>query len=226
MTVADATTLEEYLERFAVTLSVLQDADALERVAYELVVDHARENVGYVEIRFCPLLNAEQGLTSDEVVEAALAGVRRAESEAAIRSRIIVCALRTLEPALSLEMAELALAYLGRGVCGFDLAGAEAGYPVEDHAAAFQRAAGGGLPITIHAGEAFGPDSIRQALEVGRARRIGHGTRLHEDRDLLEIVRRRRIPLEVCLTSNVELCSEVVDRRLVEGMRKAAYPPA
>lgn len=204
MAVSEADTLEAYLARFAVTLAVMQDAEAIERIAYELAVDHAEENVRYVEVRFCPLLNTERRLTAVEAVDAALAGLRRAEADHDVRTGLIVCTLRTFAPVLSLELAELAVASLDRGVVGFDLAGAESGYPVRDHAAAFDRAAAGGVPITIHAGEAFGPDSIRQAVELGHARRIGHGTRLHENRQLLELVRRSATPLEVCLTSNVQ----------------------
>lgn len=204
MVVSDATSLEEYLERFGVTLSVLQSAEALERVAYELALDHAAENVRYVEVRFCPILNTGGGLGADEVLDAALAGLRRAEAEVDVKANVIVCALRTLDPMRSVELAELAAGYLDRGVCGFDIAGAESGFPVRDHAEAFERAARSGVPITIHAGEGYGPESIRQALELGHARRIGHGTRLHEDRELFEELRRRRIPLEVCLTSNVQ----------------------
>lgn len=204
MVVSEADTLEAYLARFGVTLSVMQDVEAIERIAYELAVDHVEENVRYLEARFCPVLSTERGLTAERAVDAALAGLRRAEVDHDIRTGLIVCTIRTFEPARSLELAELAVAYLDRGVVGFDLAGAESGYPVRDHAAAFDRAAAGGVPITIHAGEAFGPDSIRQAIELGHARRIGHGTRLHEDRALLELVRRARIPLEVCLTSNVQ----------------------
>lgn len=204
MAVSGTTHLEEYLERFAVTLSVLQDADAVERVAYELALDGAAENVRWMEIRFCPLLNTQRGLSADEVVEAAIEGCRRAEGEADVRTGIIVCALRTLDPGRSVELAELAVTYLDRGVCGFDIAGAEDGHPVRDHAEAFDLAASEGVPITVHAGEAYGPDSIREALDMGHAQRIGHGTRLGEDQDLLEEVRRRRIPLEVCLTSNVQ----------------------
>jgi adenosine deaminase len=208
MLVSDAASLEEYLERFAVTLSVMQDAQAIERIAYECVIDHAREQVRYVEVRFCPLLNTEMGLMSDEVLDAALRGMRRAEQDAGapagVRSQLIVCALRSHTAARTLEMAELAVAYRDRGVCGFDIAGAEAGNPVADHADAFEYAHAAGLPITIHAGEGFGSASIRQALELGHASRIGHGTRLHEDPALQDAIRERGIPLEVCLTSNVQ----------------------
>ncbi|HSG09933.1 MAG TPA: adenosine deaminase [Longimicrobiales bacterium] len=204
MLVSDAHSLEEYLSRFVLTLSVMQDAPALERIAYELVEDHAEENVRYVEVRFCPALNTAGGLTPDEVMDATLAGLKRAEADFPIRTRVIVCALRTLDPAVSVEMAELAVAYRGRGVVAFDLAGAEAGNPVKDHLDAFRVAESAGLPRTVHAGEGFGAPSIHQAVHMAGAARIGHGTRLFEDPELENLVRERKIPLEVCVTSNVQ----------------------
>lgn len=204
MRVRDATTLEDYLERFHLTLAVMQDAEAIERIAYELAEDHARENVRWVEVRFCPALSTEGGLLAEAVLDAALAGLARAERDLGIGTAVIVCALRSLPPASSLEMAELAVAYKERGVCAFDLAGAEAGYPVADHLEALRTVHAAGLPVTIHAGEGFGAVSIRQAVELAGATRIGHGTRLVEDRELLAQVRDDGIVLEVCLTSNVQ----------------------
>lgn len=209
MVVSDAASLEEYLRRFETTLSVMQDAEAVERISHELAVDHAAENVRYLEVRFCPLLNTVGGLGPDEVLDAALLGLERAEATVAasgrrLTSRVIICALRSHTPRDSVEMAELSIAYRDRGVCGFDLAGGEKGHPAGAHREAFDRVHAEGVPITIHAGEGFGPASIRQALDIGHARRIGHGTRLFEDRDLVDEVRERGIPLEVCLTSNVQ----------------------
>jgi len=204
MLVTDAHSLEEYLARFVLTLSVMQDAPALERVAYELAADHAAENVRYVEVRFCPALNTEGGLSSDEVMDAVLAGLTRGERDFPIRTRVIVCALRTLDPSISVEMAELAVAYRKRGVVAFDLAGAEAGNPVQDHLEAFRVVQAEGLPRTVHAGEGFGAPSIHQAVYLAGATRIGHGTRLFEDPELEEHVRANEIPLEVCITSNVQ----------------------
>jgi adenosine deaminase len=204
MLVDDVASLEEYLEPFQVTLAVMQDVDALERIAYELALDHAAEHVRYREARFCPGLCTRAGLKADEALDAVLGGLARAERGTGIRTGVIVCGLRSLPPRDSLEMAELAGSYVGGGVCAFDLAGAEAGFPVADHVEALRQADSAGLPITIHAGEGFGSLSIRQALELGHATRIGHGTRLHEDPDLLREVRERRIVLEVCLTSNVQ----------------------
>jgi adenosine deaminase len=204
MLVTDAQRLEDYLDRFRLTLAVMQDADAIERIAYELVEDHALESVRCVEVRFAPVLNTEGGLRAEEALEAALAGLRRAERRYPIRTSVIVCALRTLPPPSALAMVRLALSFRDRGVCAFDLAGAEEGYPVAMHREAFEEARAVGLPVTIHAGEGFGVESIRQALDVGGASRIGHGTRLHEDPELMARVRDERIPLEICLTSNVQ----------------------
>lgn len=204
MLVSDASRLEDYLARFHLTLAVMQDAEAIERISYELGEDHARENVRYLEARFAPVLNAVGGLSSAEVLEAALAGLARAERDFQIETGVIVCALRSLPPSSSLEMAELAVEYGDRGVCAFDVAGAEAGNPVRDHLDALHTAEAAGLPITIHAGEGFGAVSIRQAIELGGAGRIGHGTRLLEDPELLAQVKSARIPLEICLTSNVQ----------------------
>jgi adenosine deaminase len=204
MLVSDAHSLEEYLERFVLTLSVMQDAEALERIAFELAEDHAREHVRYLEVRFCPALCTAGGLTTDEVMDHVLAGLSRAEKAHRIKTRVIVCALRTLDPSVSVEMAELAAAYRDRGVVAFDLAGAEAGSPAREHLEAFRLAEAAGLPLTIHAGEGFGAPSIKQAVHDAHATRIGHGTRLWEDVELETQVRERGIPLEVCLTSNVQ----------------------
>lgn len=200
----DARSLEDYLTAFEVTLSVMQDAPALERLAYELAEDQAAEHVHYAEIRFCPLLNTRGGMEAEDVLTAVLTGLERARDRLGTRSRIIVCALRHFPPSSSVELAELAVSMRDRGVCGFDLAGPEAGHPVRDHAEAFALAHRHGLPVTIHAGEAAGPESIREALDVGHATRIGHGTRLWEDPELVRRVLDDGVTLEVCLTSNVQ----------------------
>ena len=200
----DAGSLERYLEGFELTVSVMQDAQALERIAYELAVDAHGENVRYLEVRYCPALNTRIGLPLAEAIEAPLRGLGRAHAELGVRSTVIVCALRHLEPSTSRRLAELAVEYRGRGVVGFDLAGPEHGHPARDHRAAFAIAADGGLGLTVHAGEAAGPESIRQALDDCGAQRIGHGTRLGEDPALLDRVRASGIPLEVCITSNVQ----------------------
>ena len=202
MLVRDAKSLEEYLEKYSITLSVLQSAAALERVAYEFVIDKAAENVRYVEVRYSPLLH-RPALTLAQAIEAPLAGIRRASAETGTRVGLIVCAMRTKPPSESLELAEVAAEYRAAGVTAFDLAGAERGHPARDHRAAFEYAAAHSMACTCHAGEGDGPHSIHQALHDVGAQRIGHGTRLGEDPALLEEVIARKIPLEMCLTSNV-----------------------
>lgn len=202
---ADATrNLEDYLARFAVTLSVMQDAESLERIAHELVIDSAEDGVRYVEVRFCPWLNTRGGLAVDEAIASVHAGLKRGERETGTIARTIVCALRNLGAAHAQEMAEAAVAHQKQGVVAFDLAGAEAGNPAREFADAFAFARANDLAVTVHAGEGDGAQSIREAVHLCGANRIGHGTRLAEDPILLEYVRDRRIPLEVCPTSNVQ----------------------
>ncbi len=204
MIVRNARSLEDYLSRFSITLSVMQTSDALERIAAELVEDAARDGVRYIEIRYSPLLNVAGGLTFEEAVDAPLRGIERAGQETGTLGRLIICALRQLSPETSLEMARLAVAYLDRGVVGFDLAGAEEGNPAIRHSAAFSYARDHDLAVTVHAGEGAGADSVRQAVHGCSADRIGHGTRLFEDPALTQYVNDRRIALEICLTSNVQ----------------------
>jgi adenosine deaminase len=204
MHVREGRDLVDYLARFDITLALMQTESAIERIAFELAVDAAAENVRYMEVRFCPALNMRSGLHGEAVVEAALSGLRRAEAEHDIDTAVIVCGLRNLPVQTSIEMAELAVSFHDRGVVAYDLAGAERGHPPIDHQPAFHIAADANLAITIHAGEAFGPASIHQAIHGCNARRIGHGTRLYEDPDLMRFVNDFRIPLESCLTSNVQ----------------------
>jgi len=204
MLVEDARNLEEYLERFDVTLSVLQTAEALERVTYELLEDAARDGVRYMEIRYSPVLNVRRGLSLGETIEAPLRGIARAERETGTIGRLIVCAIRTMSPDVSMELAQLAVAYKRKGVVGFDLAGAEAENPASLHAKAFDYVRQHDMACTCHAGEGDDASSIRQAVHVCGANRLGHATRLFEDDSLAEYVNDRRIALEICLTSNVQ----------------------
>lgn len=204
MVVRNASNLEDYLARFATTLSVMQTSEALERIAYELAVDAAREGVWYLETRFAPNLNTRGGLTSEQALEAAIKGLDRARKDCGIIARMIVCALRTLPPSSSMEMARLAVDFRGSGVVGFDLAGAEHGNPASAHKAAFDHALAHDLPCTCHAGEGDGAGSVRDAVHACCATRIGHGTRLIEDAELTDFVNDRRITVEACLTSNVQ----------------------
>ncbi len=202
--VQDGRDLVDYLKRFDLTLSVMQTSQSLERTARELCEDAARENVRYLEIRYSPILHQQGDLTLEEAVEAPLRGVRQAEAELGVKTGLIICGIRNLPPETSVRLAELAVAFKDRGVVAFDLAGGEAGNPATEHAEAFRIAREANLNVTIHAGEAAGAESIAQALHGCGAHRIGHGTRLYEDPELRRYVNDHRIPIEVCLTSNVQ----------------------
>lgn len=196
--------LEDYLRPFDIVLSVLQEEDALYRVAYELAEDAAAENVWYMEVRYSPILHTKKGLKLPLIIDAVLAGLKTAEKKYDIKTGVIVCGMRNISPEFSITLADLAVAYKHRGVVGFDLAGIEESYPAKHHREAFYRILNNNINTTAHAGEAYGPESIHQALHYCGAHRIGHGTRLLEDGDLLNYVNDHRIPMEICLTSNVQ----------------------
>lgn len=205
-----------YLEGFAHTCGVMQTEEALERVAYEMMEDMYNDGVVYVETRFAPVFHTDKGLHWDEVVNAVLRGLERGRDDFGVEFGLIVCAMRNMK--LSQEMAELAVDFRERGVVGFDLAGEEGGFPPKKHVDAFHYIQRENFNITIHAGEAFGKESIWQAIQWCGAHRIGHATRLIEDigldkKDptkvtkmgyLAQYVLDKRIPLEICLTSNVD----------------------
>ncbi|MEO6866068.1 MAG: adenosine deaminase [Gemmatimonadaceae bacterium] len=194
--------LGDYLHRFDTTISILQTAPAIERVAYELVEDASRDGLRYIEVRNAPHLNIHGDLTVDEVIEATTRGLARGEREFGTIARFITCSLRHWHPSRSLEAAQAAVRHMHSGVVGFDLAGAEAEYSAADHAAAFAYARRHFLQVTCHAGEAAGPKSIESALFDCNASRIGHGVRAEEDPALLEYIRDTGITLEMCPTSN------------------------
>jgi adenosine deaminase len=196
--------LNEYLRGFDITLSVMQTPEALYRIAYELAKDAAEENVWYMEVRFSPILHIRRGLKLTTIVNSVLEGLQEAEKKFNIKTGIIVCGMRNINPATSLKLAELSVAYKNKGVVGFDLAGQEENYPAKDHKEAFFLIRKNNINTTAHAGEAFGPESIHQAIHDCGAHRIGHGTRLYEDGDLLNYVNDHRIPLEICITSNIQ----------------------
>jgi adenosine deaminase len=214
---ADSGSLERYLETFAHTVGVMQTKDALVRVAAECAVDLAADGVVYAEVRFAPELHVEQGLTLIEVVEAVLEGFAAGSAQAAangdtIRVGSLLTAMR--HAARSQEIAELAVALRDAGVVGFDIAGAEAGFPPTRHLDAFQYLQRANGHFTIHAGEAFGLPSIWEALQWCGADRLGHGVRIVDDIEqgpagpqlgrLAAYVRDKRIPLEMCPSSNVQ----------------------
>ncbi|MGC4067631.1 MAG: adenosine deaminase [Polyangiaceae bacterium] len=196
--------LVDYLRGFDITLKVMQTEESLERIAFELAEDAHRENVRYMEVRYAPMLHTRRGMKLTAVVEAVLDGLGRARETYGIKSNIILCGIRNISPESSYAMAELCVAYKNRGVVGFDLAGAEAEFPPKHHRAAFQLVRDNNINTTIHAGEAYGPQSVAQAIHVCGAHRIGHGVRLREDGDLLHYVIDHRIALECCPSSNVQ----------------------
>lgn len=224
MRVEDARDLAEYLARFALTIQVLQTPEALERVAYEMVQDAAADGVRYLEVRYCPALSRDRGLTLDQVIAAERRGLLRGERETGIRSAIINCTLRHLDPAVSEEIADASVRNRHQGVVGFDIAGGEASHTALPHRHACMIARRGGLGVTVHAGEAAGPDSVAEAIFECHADRIGHGTRLIEDPALTAYVRDRQIPVEMCLTSNrqthaiPELAAHPLRRLLDQGL--------
>ena len=199
----DCRTLEEYLERFDLPLLVLQRADAIERVTYELVEDLAKEGVDYAEIRFAPQLSVNGGLTQDEVVEAAIRGAERGmKVHPEIRVGLILCCMRGADnEALNMQTVETAKKYLGPVVCAVDIAGAEGLFPTENFAPVFAKVREYGIPMTIHAGEAAGPDSMKTALSFG-TKRIGHGVAAINDPELIRRLIDENVTLEVCVTSN------------------------
>jgi adenosine deaminase len=214
--------LPEYLEGFLHTISVMQSPEALERVAFEFIEDMYDDGVVYAEVRFAPCYHTQQGLTQDEVVAAVVSGLKRGESTYGVEWGLIICAMRHMTN--SLEAAELAIRHRDIGVVGFDLAGGEDGFPPKKHVEAFQAIERANFYITIHAGEAYGPESIWQALQYCGAHRLGHATRLRDDIQILpdgsmklgslaQYILDRRVPLEMCLLSNLHTgaCASLED---------------
>jgi len=204
--------LSLYLETFAHTVGVMQHAEACHRVAVECAADLADDGCVYAEVRFAPDLHTSQGMSLDEVIEVVLAGFADGSAGTALTIRALVTAMRTDNN--SKAVAEAAVRFRDRGVVGFDIAGREAGYPPTLHLDAFQFLQRENFHFTIHAGEAFGPASIWEAVQFCGAERLGHGVRIVDDivaeaggparlGRLASFVRDRRIPLELCPTSNV-----------------------
>lgn len=228
--------LVDYLKAFDVTLKVLQTDEALELAAFELAEDAARENVRYMEVRFAPILHTNNLMSLEQIISSVVEGLKRAEKTYNIQTGLIICGMRhfnsdvslmskrlqdrlstyndqELAELLALETAKIAVKMSKKEpkIMGFDLAGAENGFPAKDFYRAFQEIISGHLSITVHAGEAYGPDSIEQAVKYCHAHRIGHGTRLGESKSdnenlptLYQYFKDKRIPLEVCVTSNVQ----------------------
>ncbi len=194
--------LGEFLERFEVFYPLLKNAYALERSAYELCRDSAAENIKYLEVRFAPVLQKTDNFPIPEVIKAVLRGLKRGSKEFTIKTGIILCLYRGTPLEISLETVKWAKKLKNEGIAGVDVAGDESTYSLKKFEKPIHKCKKAGIPVTVHAGEAAGPDSIRAALDYG-ANRIGHGVALQDDKKLLKEVARKQIPLEICITSNV-----------------------
>lgn len=203
-------------------IELMQSEDALRLVTNDLFDQLAADRVVYAEIRFAPLLHTRGGLLPERVLEAVTAAAAEASRRTGVLYGILVCTLRHFSQAESLESARLAVEGSDSGVVGFDIAGDEAGYPLEPHVAAFDTARRGGLALTAHAGEALGAHSVRETLDRLRPSRIGHGVRSIEDPAAVALLKAGRIHLEICPTSNVQsdVCESLGDHP-VERLRKA-----
>ncbi len=195
--------LVEYIEYFELPIAVLQNVPALERATYELCEDLKNDSVRYAEIRYGPWLHVQQGLSLTDVIRAVLSGWDAGRKAYGLEGGIIVTALRDMPPAQNLALAQVAGRFVNDGVVGFDLAGDEAGHPPILHEDAFRVARTLGLNITIHAGEAAGPESVRQAISMG-AVRLGHGVRAQEDSDVVAMIKENGVQLDMAPTSNAQ----------------------
>ncbi|MCF8260871.1 MAG: adenosine deaminase [Melioribacteraceae bacterium] len=205
--------LKDYLRGFEHTIAVMQKREALERIAYEMLEDAKKDGVVYIETRFAPVFHTMEGLYYDEVLDAVITGLEKGKKDFGVGYGLILCGMRNIKD--NLNIAELAVNFRNQGVVGFDLAGEEGGYPPKNHLESFNFIQRENFNITIHAGEAFGKESIWQALQFCGAHRVGHATRLTEDiyydedgnivgmGDLAQYILDKRIPLEICLLSNV-----------------------
>ena len=200
----DCKSLNEFLEKFALPVSCLQSEETLFEAARGLAKELGREGLVYAEVRFAPQLHRQKGLTQRQAIQAVIRGLEKGREGTSLKTGLILCCMRGRDNrGENLETVAQAAAFSGSGVCGLDLAGAEALYPTRDFEEIFGRAREENIPFTIHAGEADGPESIRAALSFG-ARRIGHGVRVTEDKALLEEVIEKQITLEMCITSNLQ----------------------
>lgn len=200
----DCKSLSEYLEKFELPVHFLQSEERIKKATFEVFEDLAKRNVIYAEVRFAPILHLQNGLTQKQVVESAILGMKEAKEKYGIEGGLILCCMRGEHNELANEeTVKTAKKFLGKGVCGLDLAGSEGQYPTKNYKDIFTLAKENKIPFTIHAGEADGPESIRTALKFG-AERIGHGVRCLEDKELLKKLKSKGTLLEICPTSNLQ----------------------
>lgn len=210
----DCTSLTEYLEKFDLLLQCLQTKEGLEQAAYELVMDAAKDDVAYIEVRFAPMLSTEKGLTCTEVIDSVVHGLKKGERESGTYAYAIVCAMRHHSLEQNLDMLKAAKPFVGKGVCALDLAGDESAFPTRLFRELFIQAKEWQIPFTIHSGECGSVDNIREAIELG-ARRLGHGIALEKSPELRLLCKEKGIGIEMCPTSNLQT-------KAVEGLD--SYP--
>ena len=199
----DCTSLTEYLEKFALPLLCLQTKEGLEQAAYELVMDAAKDDVAYIEVRFAPMLSTDKGLTCKEVIESVVCGLKKGEEETGVYASAIVCAMRHHSLEQNMEMLQATRPFVGEGMCALDLAGDESAFPTSLFRELFAQAKEWEIPFTIHSGECGSVDNIREAIELG-AKRLGHGIALEKSPELRRVCKEKGIGIEMCPTSNLQ----------------------
>lgn len=197
-------TLQHYLDFTTPALSLLQTAENLDAAIRQLVRELKEENIIYAEIRFAPLLHTKEGLDPEWIAEIACHAIANGYAETKVISKLLFCTMRHFTPTDSMATVKLAEKWKSKGVVGIDIAGDEASYSLDAHIPAFQYAQEAGLNVTVHAGEALGAESVLESLELLNPRRIGHGVRSAEDPEIVKLLARNRIHLEVCPTSNLQ----------------------
>ncbi|WP_026675090.1 adenosine deaminase [Alkalihalobacterium bogoriense] len=196
--------LKDYLKTFDLVLPMMQTEEALERIAFEVVEQASLDNCIYIEVRFGPILHTREGLRLEQVISAVIKGLQRGESTFGVKARVIASCLRHHSVAENIAVIHAASSFLHKGLVAVDLAGDEGNFPTHLHQEVFAVANEKEIPVTIHAGEAAGPDSIYDAITQLGAVRIGHGVRAREDKDIVDLLIDKKIPLEMCPISNIQ----------------------
>ncbi len=199
----DCKGLVEYLEKFTLPLACLQTEETLEYAAYSLIKDVAKENVIYIEVRFAPLSCMEKGLTVKQVIKSVVDGLKRGYEEFGVKSGVLVCGMRHDQVEKNIKMLNIAKEFLGKGICGVDIAGNEVDFPPMIQKQFFDEAKRLGFPITIHAGECKCANNVHDSISLG-AKRVGHGIAIMNDQEILYEVKEKRIALELCPSSNLQ----------------------
>ncbi|MDL4839597.1 adenosine deaminase [Aquibacillus rhizosphaerae] len=200
----ECNSLQEYLSKFDFVGRVLHTSEALEKVAFEVVEQAHKQNCRYIEVRFGPQLHRQAGLSLEEVIHSVIKGLKRAEKVYNVQASAIACCLRHHSIKENIDVVEAASTFMGKGLVGVDLAGDEATFPAYLFRDVFKIADKKSMPITIHAGEAAGPNNIKEAVFKLGATRVGHGVRLKEDLKLFQELYAKQIPLEMCPISNIQ----------------------